>query len=88
MGPILSETIITGVGVFASSPGWLRARLRKLDLRDARLKIPVLGKLAYKVRVGSVLRSRPSQRAASNCAAGLRRVCQKVALRKGAASGT
>ena len=67
--------------------GWLRRRLRKLDYADLRNKRPVPGKMAYKMRVQRVLKSRAAQTCAANCARGLLKVCQIVHDRKGAHSG-
>ena len=65
---------------------WLRKQLRRRDLADLVLKRPALTKAGYTKRVKSVLRSRVSQRVAKNCAIGLKRVCQEVIAKKGAAT--
>ena len=67
---------------------WLRKELRSRDLRDALAKRPVLGKMAYRARVRSVLKTRKAQRVAANTANGLKKVCRKVIANQGRASGT
>ena len=57
---------------------WLRKHLRKLDLKDAVSKRPVLGKIAYRERVKRVLQTKKAQNVAKKCALGLRRVCKAV----------
>ena len=65
---------------------WLRRKLRKLDLQDAVAKRPVLGRMAYVRRVRAVCRSQAAQRAASGCAKNLRKACQEVVRKRGAAT--
>ena len=67
--------------------GWLRRRLRTLDLKDLVAKKPLLGKMAYKARVARVCQSQRAQRVAAACAKNLRTVCLKVIRNNGAASG-
>ena len=67
---------------------WLRRHLRTLDLEDARAKRTPLTKAAFKKRVVGVCRSAKAQRVAAACARGLRKVCQEVVDKKGAASST
>ena len=57
---------------------WLRKHLRKLDLKDAVAKRPVLGKVAYRERVRRVLQTKKAQKVAKSCALGLRKVCKAV----------
>ena len=64
--------------------GWLRRELRRRDLADLVKKRPVLGKMAYKLRIGAVIRSAKAQRVAKNYAAGLEKVCREVIKKKGA----
>ena len=52
--------------------------MRKLDLKDAVSKRPVLGKMAYRERVKRVLQTKKAQNVAKKCALGLRRVCKVV----------
>lgn len=66
---------------------WLRKKLRALDLGDAVAGRPVLGKTAYKARVRRVCRSKKAQAVAASQAKLMRRVCQKVILKKGGATG-
>ena len=55
-----------------------------MDLADAVAKRPPLGKLAYKMRVTRVLKTRAAQQAASRVASGFKRQCQQVLKNKGA----
>ena len=52
--------------------------MRKLDLKDAVAKRPVLSKMAYRERVKRVLKTKKAQTVAKNCALGLRKVCKAV----------
>jgi hypothetical protein len=65
---------------------WLRRELRRLDLQDLSKKKRPLSKSAYAVRVRSLCGSQKAQRVASNFAKGLKRVCNEVIAKKGAAS--
>ena len=65
--------------------GWLRKKLRAMDLADALAKRPVLGKTAYRARVRRVIKSAKSQTVAGNFAKGLRATCKRVVAAKGAA---
>ncbi len=86
---------ITLWGVPAKSPdlnpvemfwGWLRKKPRLMDLADLRKKRRPLGKLAYTLRVKSVVKSQKAQTVAKNFAGRLRKACQQVIKRKGAAA--
>ena len=66
--------------------GWLRQKLRTLDLHDLRLKRPPLSRMAYTARVKSVLKSQKAQAVASSYAGRFRRTCQEVVDRKGGAA--
>ena len=66
---------------------WLRRRLRTLDLRDAVAGRPVLGKIAYKARVRAVCRTKKAQEVAASQAKLMKRVCNLVLKKKGAATG-
>ena len=66
---------------------WLGKELRRRDLKDLREGRPVLGKIAYRLRVKAVLRSPKSQQVASRCAGALKKVCKAVVAKKGAHSG-
>ena len=57
---------------------WLGKELRRRDLKDLREGRPVLGKIAYRLRVKAVLRSPKSQQVASRCAGTLKKVCKAV----------
>ena len=66
--------------------GWIRKRLRHMDLDDLRKKKPLLGKAAYVVRVKGIMRTRKAQLVAKAFASRLRKTCQQVVDRKGAAA--
>ena len=66
---------------------WLRKKLRAMDLADAVAGRRVLGKTAYKARARQVCRSKKAQAVAASQAKLMRRVCQKVILKKGGATG-
>ena len=66
--------------------GWLRKRLRTMDLADMRKKRRPLGKAAYTARMKGVMRSQRAQAVAVKCAGRLRKACQEVVARKGAAA--
>ena len=66
--------------------GWLRKRLRALDLNDMRKKRKPLGKTAYTARVKSVMKSQKAQAVAKSFAGRLRKTCQEVVDRKGCAA--
>ena len=65
---------------------WMRRALRALDLADCVAGRPVLTRQQYTARIRTVARSQRAQRVAAACAMGLRRVCQEVQRRKGAAT--
>ena len=65
---------------------WMRRALRSMDLADCVAGRPVLTRQQYTARIRAVARSQRAQRAAAACATGLRRVCQEVQRRKGAAT--
>jgi hypothetical protein len=64
---------------------WLRRELRRLDLPDLSKKKRPLSKSAYALRVRSLCGSQKAQRVTSNFAKGLKRVCNEVIAKKGAA---
>ena len=66
--------------------GWMRKKLRRMDLADLRKKRKPLGKVAYHARLKSVLNSVAAQKVAKNFANRLRKTCREVVDRKGAAS--
>ena len=66
--------------------GWLRRRLRVLDLYDLQQGRPPMGKRAYKKRVESVLRSKKAQDVAQAKFKAFKKVCIEVARKKGAAA--
>jgi len=67
--------------------GWLKKKLRRMDLTDAVRGRKLLSKTAYKQRVRQVLSSKKAQQVASSQANTLRKVCKAVAKAKGAATG-
>ena len=66
--------------------GWLRKRLRKMDLADLRAKKPPLDKAAYIARVKATIRTAKAQQVAKAFAKKLRSSCAQVVRRKGAAA--
>ena len=66
--------------------GWLRRRLRVLDLYDLQHGRAPMGKAAYKKRVQAVLRSKKAQAVAKAKFKAFRKVCLEVARKRGAAS--
>ena len=66
--------------------GWLRKKLRNMDLADLRAKRPTLGKTVYIARVKGVMRSQKAQAVAKKYAARFRKTCKQVVERKGAAA--
>eukprot|EP00959_Pyramimonas_sp_CCMP1952_P222698 4655599-Pyramimonas_sp.AAC.1 len=67
--------------------GWLRKKLRLLDLQDLRRKRALLGKTVCPARVKGVLKSAKDQTVAKNVAGRLRKACKQAVGRKGAAVG-
>ena len=66
--------------------GWLRKKLRGMDLADLRAKRRPLGKAAYVARVKSVIKTQKAQAVAKNFAKRLRAACEQVVSRRGAAA--
>ena len=66
---------------------WLRRALRARDLADLQRKRRPVGKFAYKRRVKTLCQSQKAQRVAAACARSLRKVCQAVVRKRGAAAG-
>jgi len=66
--------------------GWTRKKLRNMDLQDLKLKRPALSKMAYKLRVQSVFKSKRAQNVASAFAKKFRSTCSQVSKRNGAAA--
>ena len=64
----------------------LRKRLRAMDLADAVAQRPLLGKTAYQLRVRRVVKSKSFQRLAASIASGLKKTCQEVIRKRGAAT--
>ena len=64
--------------------GWLRKKLRSMDLEDMRKKRRLLGKTAYTARVKGVLKSARAQTVAKNVAGRFRKACKQVVDRNGA----
>ena len=66
--------------------GWLRRKLRLMDLADLRKKRRPLGKATYIARVKGVIKSAKAQKVARNIAKRFRKACQQVDRRGGAAA--
>ena len=66
--------------------GWLRKRLREMDLADLKAKRRPVQRTALKARVRSVVAPARAKRVAKNYAFGLRKVCEEVRRKKGAAT--
>ena len=66
--------------------GWIRKKLRKMDLADFRNKRTPLNKAAYITRVNGVMRSHNAQTVAKSYAARFRKTCKQVVERGGAAA--
>ena len=66
--------------------GWLRKKLRSMDLEDLRNKRRPLGKTAYTARVKGVLKSAKAQTVAKNVTGSFRKSCKQVVDRNGAAA--
>ena len=64
---------------------WLRRRLLALDLKDAAARRPTPGKMMYRQRVRTVLRSQRARAVAMACYRSLRQVCHLVVDAKGGA---
>ena len=64
--------------------GWLRRKLRVMDLADVRKKRQPLGKTAYTTRVKSIVRTQRAQTVAKGFAKRFRKSCKQVVARKGA----
>ena len=65
---------------------WVRRKLRDLDLQDLKKKRKPLSKMAYKLRVQTVFRSKKAQDVAKACAAKFRATCREVSKKGGAAA--
>ena len=66
--------------------GWLRKKLRSMDLEDMRKKRRLLGKTACTARVKGVLKSAKAQTVAKNVTGSFRKSCKQVVDRNGAAA--
>ena len=66
--------------------GWLRRKLRLMDLADLRQKRRPLGKLAYTQRIRGVIRTSKAQAVAKNFAKRFRTACKQVVRRQGSAA--
>jgi hypothetical protein len=56
------------------------------DLKDHVANRPPIGRIAFKKRVVSLLKSKKANEVAANCFKGLRKVCQEIEKKKGGAS--
>ena len=66
--------------------GWLRKRLRAMDLADLKAKRRPVQRTALKARARNVVASARAMRVAKNYALGLRKVFEEVRRKKGAAT--
>ena len=66
--------------------GWLRKKLRSMDLEDLRKKRRLLDRTAYVARVKGALKSAKAQTVAKNVAGRFRKSCKQVVDRNGAAA--
>ena len=66
--------------------GWMRQKLRKMDLDDLKAKRPLLKKPGYIARINSICCTEKAQRIAKAFDRKFRSFCQQVVRRKGAAA--
>ena len=66
--------------------GWLRKKLRKMDLADLTKKPALVSKADYVRRIKSVIQTHKAQAVAKAFAKKLRSTCKQVAKRQGAAA--
>ena len=66
--------------------GWLRSKLRLMDLTDMRQKRRTLGKTAYTARVKAVMKSQKAQAVSKSFTKRFRTACKQVVDRRGAAA--
>jgi hypothetical protein len=66
--------------------GWLRSRLRAMDMADLKAKRPPIEKSALKARVRALCQTVKAKTVARNIFKTLRKTCAEVALKRGAAS--
>ena len=66
--------------------GWLRKKIRTMDLADLRKKGLPLGKTAYITRVKNVIKTQKAQAVAKSFAIRFRSTCKQVIARRGAAA--
>ena len=64
----------------------MRKQLLAKDLADLKERRPPVGKLLFKVRVQSILRTKKAQQVAGACAGNLRKVADEVVRLEGAAT--
>ena len=67
-----------------AAKGWIRRKVRTMDLADMRCKGPPLTKAAYTARLKGIMRSQKAQAVAKSYAARFRKTCKQVADRGGA----
>ena len=68
--------------------GWLKGKLRRMDLEDLKKKRKPLDKMAYKLRIRKIMKTDKSQAVAKACARKFRSVCQQILKKNGAAFGS
>ena len=66
--------------------GWLRKRLRAVDLTDLKTKRRPIQRTALKARVRRLVATKEAKNVARNLVIGLRKVCAEVKRKKGAAT--
>ena len=66
--------------------GWLRKRLRAMDLADLKAKRRPIHRTALQARVRNLVASQKARTVAKNYVLGLRNVCEEVRRKRGAAT--
>ena len=66
--------------------GWLRRKLRRMDLEDLRKKRRALSKPEYTARIKRVIQTNRAQEVAKSFAKRFRKTCRQVSDRGGAAA--
>ena len=68
--------------------GWIRRKVRTMDLADLRCKRPPLTKAAYTARLKGIMRSQKAQAVAKSYAGRFRKTCKQVVDRGGVGADT
>ena len=87
MASVYGGLLCVSENLVSSSVGcsWLRRVLRTKDLHDLHAGRPTLGRMAYLRLVRALVRTQRAQRVGAACANGLRKVCEEVVRKQGAA---